>query len=126
MSRIVLDSGALIALDRNDRGLWSRLKVWAQARDNVLVPSTALAQAWRGLASQALLSRALQQCAIVPFDPVARTAGELCGRAGTDDICDAHVALVAATSDALYTSDPSDLDHLIGHARGRTPIIIRC
>ena len=126
MSRIVLDTGALIALDRNDRSLWADLKAWGHARDLVIVPSTALAQSWRGSASQAALARALRRCTVAPFDGLERRIGELCGRAGSDDICDAHVALIAATCDAIYTSDPGDLADLIRHARGRTPVIVRC
>jgi hypothetical protein len=65
---------------------------------DVLVPSTALAQVWRGTATQAALSRALQHCVTASFDVVAREVGELCGRTRTNDICDAHVALIAARS----------------------------
>ena len=127
MSRLVLDSGALVALERNDRALWTALKDSALAGDDVLVPSTALAQVWRGSPSQALLSRALRHCVIASFDALARRVGELCGRADTDDLCDAHVALVAATQgDVLYTSDVADLRRLIPHCRARTPVIIRC
>jgi hypothetical protein len=126
VSRIALDAGALIALERNDRSLWADLKVWSLARDEVLVPSTVLAQVWRGTTSQALLSRALQHVVLAPFDPMARRVGELCGRARTEDICDAHVALVAAACDVVYTSDPRDLQHLLGHVGRRHPVIVRC
>lgn len=60
--RIVLDSGALIALERNDRSVWATLKLAALNSNDVLVPSTALAQVWRGARTQAALSRALQHC----------------------------------------------------------------
>jgi hypothetical protein len=127
VSLLVLDSGALIALERNDRILWAALKDSAMQSDDVLVPSTALAQVWRAASSQALLARALRQCVIAPFDPVARRVGELCGRARTEDICDAHVAVVAAThGGVLYTSDVGDLRPLIVACRARTPVIISC
>lgn len=127
MSVLVLDAGALIALERNDRAMWSRLRFAAETTSTVLVPSTALAQAWRGGRAQTLLGRALAHCAIAPFDRVARVVGELCGRAGTSDICDAHVALVAATSgDVLYTSDPDDLRRLVAICRKRLPKIVPC
>lgn len=126
MSRIVLDSGALIALEHNDRALWAALKLAAMRDDDVIVPSTALAQVWRARASQSRLSSALRHCVIASFDAVARAVGELCGRARTSDICDAHVALVAASSgDILYTSDPLDLRRLLA-ACGRVPPIVRC
>jgi hypothetical protein len=45
----------------------------------------------------ALLARALTHCDEVPLEgALARATGLLCGRAGTTDIVDASVALVAA------------------------------
>ena len=127
MSRIVFDTGALIALERNDRTLWSTHKVAALASVDILVPSTALAQAWRGSQDQALLSRALYFCEIAPFDPVAREVGKLCGKTDTSDICDAHVAIVASSQgDILYTSDPQDLSRLISAFGRRRPRIVAC
>lgn len=127
MSRIVLDAGALIALDRNDRALWVALKLAAVQSADVLVPTTALAQVWRGRAAQAQLARALSYCVLAPFDPLARAVGELCGRSRTTDVCDAQVAIVAATrGDALYTSDPKDMARLLSAYGGRKPVIIRC
>ena len=127
MTRIVLDAGALIALERNERELWAAIKLASQRGEDVLVPSTALAQVWRGTATQALLALALQHCVISSFDSFARAVGELCGRARTADICDAHVALVAASQgDALYTSDPKDLRGLVAACGRRRPTIIHC
>ncbi len=127
MSHVVLDSGALIALERNDRGIWAALKVAARRNANVLVPASVLAQVWRGTARQARLSLALQHCVIASFDQLAREVGELCGRARTTDVCDAHVALVAAThAQVLYTSDPDDMRRLISACRAGRPTIVRC
>jgi hypothetical protein len=125
VSGVVLDTGALIALERNDGMLWAVLKLAALRTRDVLVPSTALARAWRGRVLQARLFAALRHCVIASFDPVARDVGELCGRARTNDICDAHVALVAATQgDILYTSDPADMRRLITTiGRKRLPIV---
>ena len=127
MSRIVLDAGALIALERNDRALWVAVKLAAVRNADVVVPTTALAQVWRGTAAQAQLARALSYCVLAAFDPHARAVGELCGRSRTTDICDAHVAIVAATrADALYTSDPKDMARLLSVYGRRKPAIIRC
>ncbi|HEY2410155.1 MAG TPA: hypothetical protein VGI10_29325 [Polyangiaceae bacterium] len=127
MSRIVLDAGALIGLERNDRQLWAALKLAVRRGEDVLVPSTALAQVWRGTAGQALLAMALRHCVIAPFDELARAVGELCGRTRTIDICDAHVALVAASgADALYTSDVRDLRVLLAACGKRKPILVPC
>ena len=127
MTRTVLDTGALIALERGDRSLWAALKLSATRSEDVLVPTTALAQAWRGTPSQARLNLALRYCVLASFDAVARSVGQLCGRTKTKDICDAHVAIVAASSDAvLYTSDPDDLRPLVlAYSRAR-PVIVVC
>ena len=70
MKRLVFDSGGLIALERRNRALWADLASVALRKGEVIVPSTALAQAWRGGRSQALLARALRHCVIAPFDPL--------------------------------------------------------
>ena len=125
---IVFDAGALVALDRGDRTLWSDLKAAALAGVDVAVPAAVLAQVWRGSARQARLSRALAGCEIASFDDVARAAGELCGRAGTSDVVDASVAVVAASSgvNRLYTSDPADLRHLLQTLGARHVKVTRC
>jgi len=123
----VLDAGALVALERNDRRVWAALKLAASRSIDVLVPSTALAQVWRGAPAQARLARALQHCVVAAFDPHARDVGVLCGRTRTKDICDAHVAIVAAgRGDVLWTSDVSDMRRLLGSASRRRPVIVRC
>jgi hypothetical protein len=121
--RIVLDAGALIALDRNHNRMWARVRLARSRRARIFVPSTVVAQVWRGSASQALLARALGLCSVAPFDPVAREIGVLCGRTQTSDICDAHVALVAAECDVLYTDDEEDMRTLIAACR-RSPMIV--
>lgn len=127
MTGVVLDAGALIALERSDRTVWAALKVAASRSSEVVVPSTALAQVWRGTAAQAQLAKALQYCVIAPFDPVARSVGELCGRSKTSDICDAHVAIVASRyGEVLYTSDPHHMRRLLLAYGKRRPTVVRC
>ena len=119
MTTLVLDTGALIALDRNDRTVWAMLRNAADDSAQVSVPAGVIAQAWRDGSRQALLSRALTHCDEVPLEgSLARATGLLCGRAGTADIVDASVALVAAARAqtgpaALITSDPTDLRDLL-------------
>jgi hypothetical protein len=125
VSRLVLDAGGLIALERNDRTIWAAVKLAARRDAEVVVPTTVLAQVWRGTRSQVRLAQALAHCALAPFDPVARQVGELCGRTRSADICDAHVAVVARTGDVLFTSDPGDISRLLA-AMGTNPIVVRC
>jgi hypothetical protein len=119
MTTLVLDAGALIALDRNDRSTWAMLRNAADDSAEVSVPAGAIAQAWRDGSRQALLARALSHCDEVPLDStLARATGLLCGQAGTTDIVDASVALIAAARSrggpvALVTSDPTDIAHML-------------
>jgi hypothetical protein len=119
MTDLVLDTGALIALDRHDRIAWALLRTAADDGVQVSVPAGVIAQAWRDGARQAMLARALASCDEIALDgPLARAAGRLCGRAGTTDVIDASVAIVAAGRGregrtAVVTSDPADLRHLL-------------
>ncbi|WP_395151561.1 hypothetical protein [Ilumatobacter sp.] len=119
MTALVLDAGALIALDRNDRTVWAMLRVAANNATEVSVPAGAIAQAWRDGARQALLARALKHCDEVPLDgALARASGALCGHASTADVVDASIAIIAAARSrhghvAIVTSDPGDLSKLI-------------
>ena len=115
---IVLDAGALIALDRNDRQMWSALRAASDEGIRICVPAGVIAQAWRDGSRQALLSRALRHCETIPLEEMtARAAGLLCGQAGTSDVIDASVALTAAAlarsgETLVFTSDPDDIAHL--------------
>jgi hypothetical protein len=119
MTALVLDAGALIALDRNDRTVWAMLRLAADEATEVSVPAGAIAQAWRDGARQALLARALKHCDEVPLDgALARASGVLCGHASTADVVDASIAVIAAARSrhghvAIVTSDPDDLNQLI-------------
>ena len=115
MTTLVLDTGALIALDRNDRDVWAMLRVATDNASTVAIPAGAIGQAWRDGARQALLVRALRHCDEIVLDgDQARAAGILCGQTGTADVIDASVALTAAGlarsgETAVLTSDPDDL-----------------
>ncbi|MBX3187433.1 MAG: hypothetical protein KF819_10480 [Labilithrix sp.] len=124
---IVLDAGALIAIERDDRVLWRALKDAALATEDVIAPSTAVAQVWRASARQARLAKVLKHCVIAAFDPIAMDVGKLCGKARTADICDAHVAIVAARGPRqLFTSDAEDLRVLFEALGVRGPQLVHC
>lgn len=119
MTTLVLDTSAMIALDRNVRLVWAMLRNAADDSNEVSAPAGVIAQAWRDGSRQVLLARALSHCDEVPLDgPLARASGLLCGRTNTADIVDASVAVIAAARSrggpvALLTSDPTDLGHLL-------------
>lgn len=109
--RLILDTGALIALERNDRAMWQRLKLALQARESPVSHGGIVGQAWRGRGSrQARLATALVVMDIRRLDEaLGRAAGELLARAKQEDVIDAALVLLARDGDRIITSDPDDL-----------------
>ena len=113
---IVLDAGALIALDRGDKRMIALLhRALTQGRV-FRVPAGVVGQAWRDGRIQATLARFLRskEVAIIALDEqLARSCGELCGAADSSDIIDASVVILARERrDPIVTSDPNDLRRL--------------
>ena len=113
---IVLDTGALIALERGDKRMIALLqRALAQGR-TFRVPAGVVGQAWRNGRVQVTLARFLrsEEVQIVPLDEqLARSCGELCGAANASDVIDASVVIVARERrDPIVTSDPGDLRRL--------------
>jgi hypothetical protein len=113
---VVLDASALIAFDRGDRRVAALLEAARRRRDRVATSSGCVAQAWRaGGPNQALLARLLQATDERPLDPTtSKIVGGLCAKTWSDDVVDAHVAVLARDGDVLVTSDPGDLRRLLG------------
>ncbi len=109
---VVLDAGALIAIERADRRV-IRLLELAQ---EIHVPAGALGQAWQNPARQVRLVRVVsaEGVHIHPLDAAsARAAGQLCAATATSDVIDASVVLLARVVDGItVTSDPADLQRL--------------
>ncbi|MCD9904293.1 twitching motility protein PilT [Streptomyces sp. MT29] len=78
-------------------------------------PVVVVSQAWRDSRRQVRLGKFLAGCHVVPVGlETAKTAGILCGKAGTSDIVDATVVTMAASLGAIvWTSDPDDIHVLI-------------
>ena len=113
---IVLDTGALIALDRGDKRMIALLhRALAQGRA-FRVPAGVVGQAWRDGRVQVTLARFLrsEEVEIVPLDEqLARSCGELCGASNSRDVIDASVVIIARERrDAIVTGDPNDLRRL--------------
>ena len=113
---IVLDAGALIALDRGDKRMIALLqRALAQGR-SFRVPAGVVGQAWRNGRIQVTLARFLRcdEVEIVPLDDqVARSCGELCGATNSPDIIDASVVILAREQrNPIVTSDPNDIRRL--------------
>lgn len=111
---LVLDAGALIALDRNDRAMWLRLKAAQLAGDVPRTHGGVIGQVWRGEAPrQARLALALSGLDVRPLDEsLGRAAGALLARARRRDVIDAALVLLALDGDDIVTSDPDDLEPL--------------
>lgn len=118
MSGAVLDAGALVAFERNDRRVVAIVARAVDHRDPLVVPAGVVAQTWRDGRRQVRLARLLGSplCEIVSLDDrTARSVGQLCGVSGTTDIVDASVA-VAGRQRAMrvVTSDPDDIRRVDG------------
>jgi hypothetical protein len=116
MSGLTLDSGALIAFERNERRIVALLLRALQNGLPIAVPAGVVAQVWRDGRRQVPLVRLLgsQLVEVEPLDDTrARKAGQLCGATATSDVIDATVVLCArARGHVVVTSDPDDLRRL--------------
>lgn len=113
---VVLDAGALVAFERNDRRVRRLIELAAEHGASVYVPAGVVGQVWRDGSRQARLARLLKSGLLDVRDldlEEARAAGTLCGMTATADVIDASVALLARRHDAaVVTSDPDDLRRL--------------
>lgn len=113
---IAFDAGGLIALERNNRRVFSILATALEDGARIIVPATALAQVIRNPAKQVRLWRMVQhdETEVVPLDGShAQAVGALLARTGTSDITGAHVVICAQRSGlVVITSDPLDLRRL--------------
>jgi hypothetical protein len=121
---IVLDAGALIAIDRRDRKVGALLRVAQQHRVVVRSSAGVVAQVWRDGARQANLARVLSGVDVAPLDlPVAKRVGLVLGAADSSDVVDGHVAHLVEPGDQLLTSDPDDMRDLLGDRAHRVDMV---
>jgi hypothetical protein len=109
---LVLDAGALIGVDRDDRRTAGLIELGRRSGAELVTSAPVVAQAWRGSARQARLLAMIDVRAVHLGD--ARAAGELLAAAGTADVVDALLAVLAVPGDQVLTSDPGDLGLLLG------------
>lgn len=121
---LVLDSGALIALERNQRAMWVRVRAAEVAGEGPITHAGVLGQVWRGGQSQVRLARALQGIDVRPLDEsLGRSAGRLLAATGLSDVIDAAVVLIAVDGDDIVTTDRSDLQRLAAAAGRHVELI---
>lgn len=114
--RYVLDSGALIALEKASPLMTRLLMEVRSGAARVIVPDAVVAQVWRGGAGKqariaALLGLKPEQCAKVALDTdAAKRIGVRIGECGHADVVDVQVALVADVQKAaVITADRDDI-----------------
>lgn len=117
VDKLVYDAGALIAADRGGNHGFMRIHERFIERGVAppIVPAGVLGQVWRDGARQARLARMLKTVDIEALDETtAKLAGKLCGAAGTSDVTDAAVVVIAFREHAgIVTSDPGDMGKLL-------------
>jgi hypothetical protein len=110
---LILDAGALIAVDRGDRLVAALIKREFLSGRTVKTNGAVVGLAWRGSARQANLSRLLAGVEVVALDnEQGRRVGTLLAKSRTSDVVDASVVLLATDGDEILTSDPNDLSVL--------------
>jgi hypothetical protein len=121
---LVLDAGALIAVDQRSRTVGAALEVARRDEQSIRTSAGAMAQVWRDGSRQVNLVRLLSGVDVVALDNLAgRRIGELLGASRTPDVVDAHVALLVEPGDTLLTSDPDDLIRLLHVRRVKASIV---
>jgi hypothetical protein len=121
---LILDAGALIAVERGDRELDVLLK---RELLSSRIPAThggVIGQVWRGGPGQTRLARLLPGITIEPLTgALGKRAGALLARARRRDVIDAALVLLASDGDWILTSDPDDIVPLAEAARLHVDVI---
>lgn len=116
---VVLDSGALIGFEKNDRRVRVLVELALKHGHLLHVPAGVVGQVWRDGRRQARLARLLGS-GLIDVQALdcaeAQAAGVLCGHSKTRDVIDASVVLLARRHSAkVVTSDPDDLEAIDPH-----------
>jgi hypothetical protein len=127
MTALVLDAGVFVAVDRGDRSMLARLRVAERNGLDLRSNAVVVGQVWRdGQGRQARIARFLRAVDVRSVDDRGgREAGVLLGAAGTSDVIDATVVLLAEPGDRIVTSDPADVERLVA-ASGRRALVVAC
>ena len=119
--RLILDSGAVIAIARTEQRAIAFLRRAVELDAEVIVPVVVMAETLRGGHRDAAVNRVLNTVGdIDPTHPdVGRVAGRLLGRASSAATVDAMVVAEAVVRGGgrVLTGDPTDLTTLAGNER---------
>ena len=113
---LVLDAGALIAVERRDRDTVAVIEAARLDGRVVVVPAGVVAQIWRDGSRQAIVARLLgaTEVTVEALTDEGLEQPELCaGRPGTSDVVDASIVIAARRHNAtVLSSDRADLIRL--------------
>jgi hypothetical protein len=125
MAGITYDTGALVAGERNDRRMWALHAALLAEEVVPVVPAPVLAEAWRGGARQASLSRLLAMCEVEAMsEDQARRVGVLAGTSAHDDVVDVVVVEGAIRrQQAVVTSNEGHIRSIADAARARLRVV---
>jgi PIN domain nuclease of toxin-antitoxin system len=122
---VVLDAGALIAIDKRNRTVGAMLRVLQRDAVPLVTSGAVVAQVWRDPRRQANLARLLTGVKVVALDETAgKRVGEVLRSNKTTDLADAHLSLLAHNQDRVLTSDEHDIKALL-RARRVNAVIVR-
>ncbi|HKQ69552.1 MAG TPA: hypothetical protein VJT73_09440 [Polyangiaceae bacterium] len=115
---LLLDAGAFLAVERNDREIVALIKSELTASRAPKTHGGIVAQVWRGGAGrQARLALLLPGVDVVPLDAeLGQSAGMLLKAARAADAIDAALVALASDGDDILTSDVDDLRSLAAAA----------
>jgi predicted nucleic acid-binding protein len=123
--RLILDSGAVIALSRNDGRARAALAAAWEAGIEVSIPAVVVTETVRGSAKDAPVNRVIKAVGEVTIveERTARSAGALLGATRSSSTVDAVVVASAIElgGGVVLTGDPDDLGPL---AAGHPEVVI--
>jgi hypothetical protein len=122
---LVLDAGALLAVERGDRDVVALVKRERLGGRAPVTHGGIVGQVWRGGGGrQAMLARFLGGVEVRPLDDdLGRRVGMLLAATRTRDVIDAAVVLLAADGDEILTSDVDELCVLAVAARRHVDLV---
>ncbi|MGB6057249.1 MAG: type II toxin-antitoxin system VapC family toxin [Microthrixaceae bacterium] len=124
--RLILDSGAVIALSRNDMRARATLAAAREAGVEIFIPSVVVAETVRGSAKDASVNRVIRAVGQVTAvdEGTGRVAGALLGSTQSTSTIDALVvaSMIDLGGGVVLTGDPGDLGPLAG---GHPEVVIR-
>jgi len=127
VTSVVLDSGAFLAIERDDRDVVAMIKAAHQMSWTLRSNGGVVAEIWRGgEGRQVKVARLLKAVQLIAVDDeLGRSAGLLLRDAKGSNAVDATVVALAEPGDQVLTSDPTDIERLVAHW-GRDINVIAC